>query len=125
MGWSIRFGFGPLRYGQGLSGGGGKKRTNKPYHYGQIKENGRVVWRCEHHHQTESAAIGCSERERRRRGMPQAPAAPVKDWHQPPAEGLSVLRQPTTGQAIKAAVANRRARRAARAQGQHPTPPAR
>jgi hypothetical protein len=67
MGWSISFGFGPLRYRQSLSGRRPKKRTNKPYHYGQIKENGRVVWRCEHHHQTESAAIECSERERRRR----------------------------------------------------------
>jgi hypothetical protein len=111
MGWSIGFGFGPIRYRASL---GGRKRRRKRWHYGQIKVNGKVVWKCEHHHQTESAAITCSQREQRRRGMQPVPAAPaqVKDWHQPPVEGRSPLRQPTTGQAIKAA-ANRRAKRAA------------
>lgn len=113
MGWSIGFGIGPLRYRTSLGGRKRKKRTGKPYHYGQLKVNGKVIWKCEHHHQTESAAIQCSERERRRRGMPPAQAAPVKDWHQPPVEGLSPLRQPTTGQALKAAAANHRAKRAA------------
>src|ERR1700739_1501566 len=102
MGWSIGFGFGPIRYRASLGGG---KRRRKPYHYGQIKMNGKVVWKCEHHHQTESAAIACSQREQRRRGMQPAPTAPANDWHQPPVEGRSPLRQPTTGQAIKAAAA--------------------
>jgi hypothetical protein len=110
MGWSIGFGFGPIRYRTSL---GGRKRHKKRYHYGLIKVNGKVVWKCEHHHQTESAAIACSEREQRRRGMQPAPTAPAKDWHQPPVEGRSPLLQPTTGQAIKAAAANRRAKRAA------------
>ena len=126
MGWSIGFGIGPLRYRTSLGGRKRKKRASKPYHYGQLKVNGKVIWKCEHHHQTESAAIQCSERERRRRGMPPAQAAPVKDWHQPPVEGLSPLRQPTTGQALKAAAANHRAKRAAESERQPvvtPQPP--
>lgn len=42
-----------------------------------------------------------------------APAASGKDWRQPPVEGVSPLLQPTVGQAIKAAAANRRAKRPA------------
>jgi hypothetical protein len=122
MGWSIGFGFGPIRYRTSL--GGKRRKKRRPYHYGQIKVHGKVVWKCEHHHQTESAAIACSEREQRRRGLQPAPPAPVKDWHQPPVEGLSPLRQPTTGQAIKAVAANRRAKRAAEAEHRPPVPPA-
>ena len=119
MGWSIGFGFGPIRYRASL---GGRKRRRKrcPYHYGQIKVNGKVVWKCEHHHQTESAAIACSaaraETTWDAASAVTRSAAPSKDWHQPPVEGRSPLRQPTTGQAIKAAAANRRAQRAAEAE---------
>jgi hypothetical protein len=52
--------------------------------------------------------------------MQPVPTAPAKDWHQPPVQGLSPLRQPTTGQAIKAAAANRRTKRATEA-GHHPS----
>jgi hypothetical protein len=55
MGWSIGFGFGPIRYRTSL--GGKRRKKRRPYHYGQIKVNGKVAWKCEHHHQTESAAI--------------------------------------------------------------------
>jgi hypothetical protein len=123
MGWSIGFGIGPLRYRTSLSGKRRKKRPSKQYHYGQLKVDGKVIWKCEHHHQTESAAIECSERERRRRGIQPVQAGPTKDWHQPPVEGPSPLRQPTTDQAIKAAAANRRAKRAAKSEPQPPTPP--
>jgi hypothetical protein len=128
MGWSIGFRIGPLRYRTSLSGkrrkkrSSYKKRSSQRYHYGQLKVDGKVIWQCEHHHQTESAAIQCSERERRRRGMQPAQTAPAKDWHQPPVEGLSPLRQPTTGQAIKAAAANRRAKRAVQAEPQLTAP---
>lgn len=123
MGWSLSFGIGPLRYRKSLSGKRRKKRTSQRYHYGELKVNGKIVWKCEHHHQTESAAIECSERERRRRGMQPAQAEPAKDWHQPPVEGRSPLRQPTTGQAIKAAAASHRAKRAAKTESQPPTSP--
>ncbi len=118
MGWSIGFGFAPFRYRTSLGHKRRKKRKSQRYHYGQLKVDGKAIWKCEHHHQTESAAIECSERERRRRGMQPVQARPVKDWHQPPVEGLAPLRQPTTGQAIKAAAANRRAKRATKAQHQ-------
>jgi len=123
MGWSIGFGFGPIRYRTSLSGKRRKKRKSQRYHYGRLKVNGKVIWKCEHHHQTESAAIECSRREGRRRGMQPVQAGPAKDWHQPPVERLSPWRQPTTGQAIKAAAANRRAKRAAEAEHQPPAPP--
>src|SRR6201999_1723154 len=101
MGWSIGFGLGPIRYRTSL---GGKRRKSRarpkqPYHYGLIKVDGKTVWKCEHQHQTESAAIECSRLERRRRGMPPVQAGPAKDWHQAPVQGVSALRQPTTGQA--------------------------
>jgi hypothetical protein len=128
MGWSIGFRVGPIRYRTSLSGG--KRRKRQPYHYGQLKVDGKVIWKCEHHHQTESAAIECSRRERRRRGMQPVQggmqpvqAGPAKDWHQPPVEGLSPWRQPTTGQAIKAAAAGHRAQRAAEAEHQPSAPP--
>jgi hypothetical protein len=123
MGWSIGFGFGPIRYRTSLSGKRRRKRKSQRYHYGQLKVDGKVIWKCEHHHQTESAAIECSQRERRRRGMQPVQAGPAKDWHQPPVESLSPWRQPTAGQAVKAAAVNRRAKRAAEAEHQPSAPP--
>lgn len=91
---------------QGHRGSG--KRT---YYHGEITSGRKVVWRCEHRHQTPGAANECTAREWRRRGIPPAStaAAPArKDWRQPPVEGKSPWMQPTVGQAIKAAAEERR-----------------
>jgi hypothetical protein len=61
MGLRLSFGFGPLRASVPLTGKK-RKRRGKTFHGIIRNAKGRVVWKCEHNHQTMTAAETCSAR---------------------------------------------------------------